>query len=443
MRKILAILVCKLLRKIGSYVGKGSSLPGKFALKICPDVLSRIALPETTIAVSGSNGKTSTVEIIYQMLKNSGLSVAYNFEGSNQIEGITTLALCNCNIFGRFEKDVLLMEVDERYAQYIFRYFAPKYFVINNLFRDQLTRNGSSEYVLSQIEKGIVRGTTLVLNADDPLVASLAYNHENEVVYFGIDDNQFVKEENDGVYNDGYYCPICKHKMVYDYHHFAHIGDYHCTNCSFARPYPNFYISDISSDINEIVINNDVNINLALNTLFNAYNILASFTIGRLLNINNNVIVSSLNDYLIQNGRIKTLRINGKEMTLLISKHENSISYNENLEYLVNYINDVSLLIIIEDISRKYFTSDTSWLWDINFEKLENSNIQQIVVAGKYINDVAVRFEYAEIDMDKVTFVENVDEAIDYFTDSSSGDMFVLTCFSDEGKLIRKVGEES
>ena len=130
-------------------------------------------------------------------------------------------------------------------------------------------------------------------------------------------------------------------------------------------------------------------------------------------------------------------------MTLLISKHENSTSYNQNIEYLVNYVDDVSLLLIIEDISRKYFTSDTSWLWDINFEKLENENIKKIVVAGKYFNDVAVRLEYAHIDLDKAAFIENVDEAINYFTDNSKGDLFVMTCFSDEGKLIKHVKEQS
>lgn len=443
MGKILAILICKLIRKIGSYVGKGSSLPGKFALKICPDVLGRIKLPEISIAVSGSNGKTSTVEMIYQMLEKSGLSVAYNYEGSNQIEGITTTVLCNCDNLGRFKKDVLLMEVDERYAQYIFKYFVPKYFVINNLFRDQLTRNGSSEYVLSQLEKAIVVGTTLVLNCDDPLVSSLAYKFKNDVVYFGVDENQFVHEDNDGVYDDGYYCPICKHKMIYDYRHFGNIGDYHCTNCSFTRAQPNFYISDISSDKSQIVINDDVHINLAFSSLYNAYNILASFTIGRLLNVNEDVIVNSLNDYLIKNGRIQSLNINNNEVTLLISKHENSVSYNQNINYLIDHIDDVSLLIIIEDISRKYFTSDTSWLWDINFELLESENIKEIVVAGKYFNDVAVRFEYAELNMDKVTFFENVDEAIEYFTNYGEGDLFVMTCFSDEAKLTKHVKETS
>ena len=64
MRKFLAIVVCKLGRFVGKLVGKGSSMPGKFALKICPDILRRVQLPPHIIAVTGSNGKTSTVEMI-------------------------------------------------------------------------------------------------------------------------------------------------------------------------------------------------------------------------------------------------------------------------------------------------------------------------------------------------------------------------------------------
>ena len=45
MRKFLAIVVCKLGRFVGKLIGKGSSMPGKFALKICPDILKRVTLP--------------------------------------------------------------------------------------------------------------------------------------------------------------------------------------------------------------------------------------------------------------------------------------------------------------------------------------------------------------------------------------------------------------
>ena len=74
MRKFLAIIICKLTKKICKYFGRGSSFPGQLALKICPDILSRIDLPENIIAVTGSNGKTSTVEMIHGIIENAGMT---------------------------------------------------------------------------------------------------------------------------------------------------------------------------------------------------------------------------------------------------------------------------------------------------------------------------------------------------------------------------------
>ena len=101
MRKFLAIVVCKLGRAVGRLIGKGSSMPGKAALKICPDILARLTLPPHIVAVTGSNGKTSTVEMIASVLRSQGKSVIYNAEGSNQVEGVTTLLLTHATLGGK------------------------------------------------------------------------------------------------------------------------------------------------------------------------------------------------------------------------------------------------------------------------------------------------------------------------------------------------------
>ena len=235
MRKFLAILVCKLGRFVGRLIGKGSSMPGKFALKICPDILSRVQLPRYIIAVSGSNGKTSTVEMIAAILRADGKTVVYNEEGSNQTEGVTTAVLTHSTMGGVVKADVLLLESDERYAARSFRFFHPTHFVVTNLYRDQLTRNGHPEWVFDALKPAMFPETRLILNADDPLSACFGAGRDN-VRWFGLNRCDFSTTEPSGAYHDGAYCPICKSPMKYTYYHFNHIGSYYCTECGFRRP---------------------------------------------------------------------------------------------------------------------------------------------------------------------------------------------------------------
>lgn len=440
-RKVLAIFICKVLRFLGKLLKRGSSLPGKFALLIDPDILKKIQLPEYVIAVTGSNGKTSTVEMIYEVLSKNNMSVAYNSEGSNQIDGVATLILNNCNLFGKFKKDVLLLESDERYAQYTFKYFSPTHYVITNLYRDQMTRNGHPEFVLQEIKKSIKKDSILLLNSDDPLISSLSKTFDNKVSYFAMAENKYSLNYCDSIYNDGYYCPICNNKMTYDYYHFAHIGKYHCDNCGFERANPDFEITSIDLDNGLICINGQDTIQLAFNSIYNAYNILAAYAIGKLLKVDSKTICEALNNYLIKNGRRKEFIINDKKGTLLISKHENSISYNRNLQYITDYKKDVTLLLVVDAISRKYFTSETSWLWDISFELLASDNIKEVVVSGKYAADIMTRLQYSNIDLTKISVHKNINDAVSYLGQFAKGHIFVLTCFSDEWKVMKEVKE--
>ena len=62
--KSLIILISKILYMIGKLIGKGSSMPGKIALKLDKNILKKIALPDDIVVVTGSNGKKYPVRII-------------------------------------------------------------------------------------------------------------------------------------------------------------------------------------------------------------------------------------------------------------------------------------------------------------------------------------------------------------------------------------------
>ena len=278
MKLFLAAVVCRLLRFIGKLVGKGSSLPGKYALKICPDVLGRVTLPPCVIAVTGSNGKTSTVEMIAAILRAGGKTVVYNEEGSNQIEGVTTLILCNSTLGGRMKADVLLLESDERYARRSFKWFHPTHFVITNLYRDQLTRNGHPEWVYDAILPAIHPDTTLVLNADDPLVSCFARGRE-KVKWFGLDECSISTKEHHGVYHDGARCPVCQGRMEYDCYHYEHIGHYRCADCGHRRHDADFSVTALDLEGGTLVIDGETEISLAFKSIYNVYNILAAWSV--------------------------------------------------------------------------------------------------------------------------------------------------------------------
>ena len=438
MKKFLTILICKLLRFAGKLIGKGSSMPGQVALKICPDILERVQLPPYIIAITGSNGKTSTVEMIAHILTRSGKSVAWNREGSNQIEGVTTMVLSNATLSGKVKSDILLIESDERYAKKTFKYINITHYVITNLYRDQLTRNGHPEFVFEAIAESIQPDTKLILNADDPLVS--VFGHEREgVIWFGADELSTDTKELVSVYNDGAYCPICKAPMRYKTHHYNHIGIYECTKCGYHREDTDYTVTAVDMNKGEIEINGKYHISLALKSLYNIYNILAAFTVASLIGVDGEKIADEMNDYVLKNGRVINFKLGDRNGTLLTSKHENSVSYDHSLRVACACEQGADVLIIVDAISRKYFTGDVSWLWDIDFEMLNNDNIGDIVLAGTYVNDLAARFSYTDIPQEKIHLFEDIDKAAEYLNNGRKEYIYIITCFSDKEKILSEV----
>ena len=443
MKLKLAIVLCKVLRFVGGLMGKGSSLPGQFALKVCPDVLGRVKLPERIIAVTGSNGKTSTVEMIAAILKADGKHVVWNKEGSNQIEGVTTLLLSNCNLKGKVKGDVLLLESDERYAKHTFKWFHPTHFVITNLYRDQLTRNGHPEWVFESILPAIHPATTLVLNADDPLVSCFGGENEDQrVVWFGLEEFSGSTYEHRGVYDDGQRCPVCKAALTYLYHHYHHIGHYLCGNCGHHRHMPDVMGTSLDLEAGKLVIDYKHTIDLAFRSIYNVYNILAAWTVCAACGVNKETMAGTISNYILKNGRMVTFKLGDHKGTLLTSKHENSVAYDTNLDYIASAKEDCEVMVIVDAISRKYFTGETSWLWDINFDLLAADHVKKVWLCGTYVNDLAMRFDYSAVPAEKLEVCPGIDGAADKLKTEGDLPLYVVTCFSDRDKLLGKTEKE-
>ena len=68
----------------------GTDFPGSLAVKLCPDFLKYIGKPEHIIAVTGTNGKTTTNNLLCAALEREGHTVVCNHTGSNMLPGVAT-----------------------------------------------------------------------------------------------------------------------------------------------------------------------------------------------------------------------------------------------------------------------------------------------------------------------------------------------------------------
>lgn len=440
MRKRLAILLCKLGSFVGGAIGKGSALPGKLALKLCPDILDWVEVPDQVIAVTGSNGKTSTVELIAAVLQGEGYHVVYNKKGSNQLEGIATLVLTHADWKGRIAADVLLLECDERSAGQIFQYFPPKQLVITNLFRDQLTRNGHPEWVYDIMRRSIPKDTALILNADDPLSSCFAQGRK-QVTWFGLDRSSVSVDQPTGVYHDGACCPLCKGPMEYSYVHYNHIGAFRCKACGHHKADTDYTGTALDLETGELVIDRWVSILLHFCSIYHAYNVLAAYAVSRENGVPAERAADIINRHVLQNGRIQGFTLGNHRGMLLTSKHENSISYDTNLRYIAAAKEDCTVLILVDSVSRKYFTCETSWLWDVDFEQLDVPHVKRIVLSGRYANDLAERFSFTRLK--NWTVQPSIFEAVQALEDSGKETVYAVTCFSDRDKLLDHVEKEA
>lgn len=280
--------------------------------------------------------------------------------------------------------------------------------------------------------------TTLVLNADDPQVACFAHQG-NPVKWFGLEAWPGATREHHGMYHDGAFCPLCGAPMEYELYHYNHIGHYRCTQCDHHRPHPDFAVTGLDLEAGQLVLDGDTPIHLAFRSIYNVYNILAAWSACRMIGVDKQTAAGVINNYMLKNGRMVRFTLGQHKGTLLTSKHENSVAYDTNLRYIRDLGTPCSVLVVVDSISRKYFTGETSWLWDIDFDLLSAPHVQRVVLAGRYVHDLALRFGCSAVPQDKLVLSANIHQAVELLEGSGDEDLYVVTCFSDRDKVLDRV----
>lgn len=398
MRKLFAIWLGKLIALASKITGgQSTSAPGLFALKICPDLIKRLAgyIEKGVIITCGTNGKTTTNNLMATVLEAKGYHVVCNKVGANMISGIATVLLKECNLFGKFHADYACLEVDEAYSVHVLDQIKPDIMVVTNLFRDQLDRYGEIDITTELLKESISKApdVKLVLNADDPLCAQFGVLPNVEPFYYGVSE-KVLPQQNDT--KEARFCPICGHEQEYDYYHYSQLGSYRCNHCGFARPQPEYNVTDVSLKTPMQFTINGNSISVPYKGFYNIYNLAAVYAAMSVAGEDASNFEQLLDAYRPQTGRMQEFTLAEKQVILSLSK--NPAGFNQAITTVNTDHRKKDVVIAINDNVND--GRDISWLWDVDFQAIKDEYLNTLTTSGIRRYDLSLRFKYEDVTVD-------------------------------------------
>src|SRR6185503_2112838 len=416
----------------------GTALPGLVALTIDPDFIAALAsdLAQGVVLVSGTNGKTTTTRMLSDIVRATGWAPTHNRSGSNLERGIAGALLTESTWRGEPSGDIGLFEVDEASLPLVLARISPRVVLVTNLFRDQMDRYFEIDQLARRIGDAIAKldpRVTLVLNADDPIVAWLGQRHTGPVVYFGVDDPT-VGGRVPQVISDATRCPRCKQPLRYERVVLAHEGDWSCPSCGLARPDREVAatavaLTPVSSEIQlrTAVASAFDPVRVPIAGLYNAYNALAALAVARSLDIALPTAAVAIANFRPAFGRLEQVAVDGREMRLILVK--NPAGFNAAIGALLETGRRPRLLAALND--RDADGRDVSWIWDADFETLAPA-VEHAVVTGIRSRDLANRLKYAGVARERIEVVDAWGSAIDRAIGTApvGGEVVVLATYT-------------
>ena len=423
MRRLIAIWVGKLLCIAGRLIGKKSSAsPGEIALRLCPTLIDDInkRVKRKVIVTCGTNGKTTTNNLMCSALEAKGYKVLCNRLGANMTNGIATAYIEAAGLFGALEADYACLEIDEAYTPKVFERVKPDIMIITNLFRDQLDRYGEIDITVDIIKRAIAMtdGVKLVLNADDPLCVQ--FSREADAVFYGISEKVLPQVDDT---KEGRFCPVCGTELDFKFYHYSQLGSYKCPSCGYGRPEPDYDIRNVSLKTPIKFEINGKALEVNYKGFYNIYNLAAVYAALDVSGEGTDDFGRLLESYKPQIGRMQEFKFN-KPVILSLSK--NPAGFNQAISTVNSDERKKDVIIAINDLVND--GKDVSWLWDVDFHKIKDKNLNTLSTTGIRVYDISLRFKYAGIDVDMMT--DSMKDAVTAALKTESEVVYVLVNYT-------------
>ena len=411
---LFALLVGKLICVAVSIIDKerGTNLAGLYACRIQKDFISHFKGIDCNkvFFITGTNGKSTTNNMVVHTLRSSGKKVTSNLEGANLLFGVAVALIRDSSITGKVKSDYFVFETDERYFPIIYSYLPAKNICITNLQKDQVQRNGEPDYIYQKIKSVITNDTTLYVNNEEPRVKSLA-KYAGKTVFYGIEKNSKSFEKNN-FYDVTLPCPICSDKIVFDYYNVDNVGSFHCSGC------------DLKSDNDISFMARNIDYSKQTFTIkgheyyvtntepFFLYNYALCTAICHNLGIEESEIDKAFKSFKNISGRMETLHYKTKTIKYIRIKQENPETLQTALDYISQDNTPKIFLLGLEEIKDfvPYYTN-TFYAFDCDLDKLIESGVERYICFSEAVAyDSANRLIYAGIDKDKISVLPTDDD---------------------------------
>lgn len=435
-------------RRLG--LGAGSNFPGKVILRLDRKATEEMALQLEggCVLVTGTNGKTTTSNLLAGMLRAGGGNPVHNRVGANLISGITAALAQASDGRGRPLGDMGLFEVDEATLPEAVSRLNPRLVIITNLYRDQLDRYGELETLARKIDGALAElgdEAVVLLNADDPLVASLGRDSRARRYFFGI-EYEGLSEPGLRHAADSKHCRVCGAPLTFSVNFFGHMGKYSCPSCGVSRPAADYAAAEIElegiggSRVSVAAPAWKMDLHLGLPGLYNVQNLLAALGGARLLGLGEDDIRAGVEGYSTAFGRGERIDFGGRTIFLVLSK--NPTGFNEVIRTLRGEGEGLVVIAALND--RIADGRDVSWIWDVDFEDLAPLP-RFLVASGTRAEDMALRMKYAGMDTSTILVEKDPRLAVTAAADEAEeGEIiYALTTYTatlDMRRLLTRLG---
>ena len=397
----------------------GTNFPGEVANRFCPDFLDGLEPTERSIFVTGSTGKTTTTNLIADLLVAMGEDPITNRAGSNINTGIETAYLSAADLDGRPRKKIAAIEIDERWCPTLLPVLKPTVMVVTNLGRDSFHRNANVDVVYRVLDEALKGVSRLVLNGDDLISHTLAKTNQDRV-YFGIDRLPEDADEPRTIINDCLYCPECGARLVYEFSHYNHIGRAHCPKCSFRSPELDYEMLDVDWEWGFCHIRENSQEAQPVYEyptigpdITDLYNEIAAIAALRELGYPAVQIGAVLRGVRTTSSRYKERQLGSKKVVSVLTKGQNPVGCSRSFDRIRSCPGTKAVIVMLDDdryikVSSEY----TGWYYECDFEYLCDPSIRQIALYGVRSYDLELRLLLAGISSDQLILAESPETAV-------------------------------